>query len=80
MLVIMKGLPSSYNINISTIHEAQNAKELCLFANAASEVDLFSVQYCTICLFFDHSTSTMAAAGTAHGDLVPDMVDQQLKI
>ena len=31
------------------------------------------VQYA---FFFDHSTSTMAAAGPARGELVPDMVDQ----
>ena len=41
----MKGLLSGYNINISTIHEAQNAKVLCLFANAAY-LDLFL--FCTI--------------------------------
>ena len=35
MLVIMKGLLSGYNIGLSTIHEAWNAKVLCLFENAA---------------------------------------------
>ena len=34
MIVIMKGLLSGYNIGLSTAHEAQNAKVLCLFANA----------------------------------------------
>jgi hypothetical protein len=34
--MIMKALLSSYNINISTTHEARNAKVLCLFAKAAS--------------------------------------------
>ena len=36
MLVIMKDLLSGYNIGPSTIHEAWNAKVLCLFAKAAS--------------------------------------------
>ena len=40
MLVIMKALLSGYNIGLSTIHEAQNAKVLCLFAKAAY-LDLF---------------------------------------
>ena len=40
MLVIMKALLSGYNIGLSTIHEARNAKVLCLFAKAAY-LDLF---------------------------------------
>ena len=71
MLVIMRGLLSGYNIDPSTIHEAWNAKVMCLFENAAY-LDLFSVQYA---FFSDHSTSTMAAAGPARGELVPNMVD-----
>jgi hypothetical protein len=69
----MKGLLSGYNIYLSCIDEAQNAKVLCLFENAAYLDLLF---FCTICIFFDHSKSTMAAAGPARGELVPDMVDQ----
>ena len=72
MLVIMKGLLSGYNIDLSCIDEAQNAKVLCLFANAVY-FGLFFVQYA---YFFDHSTSTMAAAGPSPSELVPDMVDQ----
>ena len=49
MLVTMKDLLSGYNIDLSTIHEAQNAKVLCLFTNAAS-IGPFFVQYCTMCL------------------------------
>ena len=45
MLVIMKALLSGYNIGLSTIHEAWNAKVLCLFAKAAY-LDLFI--FCTI--------------------------------
>ena len=67
----MKGLISGYNIDPSTTHEAQNAKVTRLFKNDASSGTFF-VQYA----FFDHSTSTMAAAGPARGELVPDMVDQ----
>ena len=44
MMVIMKGLLSGYNINLSIIDEAQNAKVLCLFENPAY-LDLFSIQY-----------------------------------
>ena len=44
MLVIMKGLLSGYNIGLSTIHEAWNAKVLCLFAKAAY-LDLFFTRY-----------------------------------
>ena len=40
MLVITKDLLSGYNIGLSIIHKAQNAKVLCLFANAAY-LDLF---------------------------------------
>ena len=72
MLVITKGLLSGYNIALSTIHEPQNAKVMCLFANAAY-YGFFFVQYA---FFFHHNTSTMAAAGPARGKLVPDMVDQ----
>ena len=36
MLVTMKALLSIYNIDPSSIHEAYNAKELCIFENAAS--------------------------------------------
>ena len=73
MLVIMKALLSGYNINIKTIHEAQNAKVLCLFANAAY-LDLFI--FCTILYNMPFFRSTMAAAGPSRGELVPDMVDQ----
>ena len=45
MLVIMKALLSGYNIDSTTIHEARNAKVLCLFAKAAY-LDLFI--FCTI--------------------------------
>ena len=45
MLVIMKGMLSGYNIYLSTIHEARNAKVLCLFGNPAY-LDLFI--FCTI--------------------------------
>ena len=72
MLVIMKALLSGYSIDPSTIHEAQNTKVLCLFENAASSGPFF-VQYCTILYsmpFFDHSKSTMVAAGPTHGELV----------
>ena len=34
-MVIMKALLSLYNIDVSTIHEAQNAEELRLFENPA---------------------------------------------
>ena len=37
---------------------------------------LSGLVFCTIYLFSEHSTSTMAAAGPAHGKLVPNMVDQ----
>ena len=40
VLVIMKALLSLYNIDLSTVHEAQNAKVLCLFENPAY-FDLF---------------------------------------
>ena len=40
------------------------------------ELTFFSVQYCTICFFFDHSKSTMAAAGPACGELLHNMVDK----
>ena len=33
MIVIMKGLLSLYNIDLSIIHKAQNAKVLCVFKN-----------------------------------------------
>ena len=69
----MKGLLSGYNIDPSCIDEAQNAKVLCLFENPAYLDLLFFVQYA---FFFDHSTSTMAAAGPVRGELMPDMVDQ----
>ena len=36
MLVIMKALLSFYNIDPWSIHEAWNAKDLCLFENDAS--------------------------------------------
>ena len=72
MLVIMKALLSGYSIDLSPIHEAHNAKVLCLFANPA----YFNLFLYNMPLFFDHSTSTMAAAGPARGELVPDMVDQ----
>ena len=35
MMVIMKALLLLYNIDLSTIHEAQIAKVLCLFGNPA---------------------------------------------
>ena len=35
MMVIMKGLLSFYNRDLLTIHEAQNAKVLCVFENPA---------------------------------------------
>ena len=72
MLVMMKGLLSGYNIDSRSICEARNAKVLCLFEKAALSGPFFY----NIVLFFDHSTSTMAAAGPARGELVPDMVDQ----
>ena len=73
MLVIMKALLSGYNIGLSTIHEAWNAKVLCLFAKAAY-LDLFI--FCTVLYNMHFFRSTMAAAGPARGELVPDMVDQ----
>ena len=73
MLVIVKGLLSGYNIDLSTIHKAWNAKVMCLFKNPAYLDLLFFVQYA---FFFDHSTSTMAAAGPVRGEFMPDMVDQ----
>ena len=77
MLVIMKALLSGYNIGSSTIHEAHNEKVLCLFAKAAY-LDLFYSRYSIVqyAFFSDHSKSTMAAAGPARGELVPDMVNQ----
>ena len=44
MMVIMKVLLLLYNIKSSTIHEAQNAKELCVFENTAFIPFIF-VQY-----------------------------------
>ena len=41
MMVIMKALFSLYNIEPSTIHEARNAKELCLFANGDCRISTF---------------------------------------
>ena len=76
MLVIMKALLSGYNTDdqLSTKLEMQRC---CASLQMLSRVDLFVfVQYCTICLFFDHSTSTMAAAGPTRGELVPNMVKQ----
>ena len=69
----MKALLSGYNIDPSTIHEAQNVKVLCLFENPTYLDLLFFVQYA---FFPDHSTSTMAAAGPDRGKLEPDMVKQ----
>ena len=69
----MKGLLSGYNINILTIHEAWNAKVLCLFANAAYLELLF---LSTVLYNMPFFRSTMAAAGPARGELVPAMVDQ----
>jgi hypothetical protein len=69
----MKGLLSGNNIDSSCIDEARNAKVLCLFENPAYLDLLFFVQYA---FFFDHSTSTMAAAGPVRGELMPNMVDQ----
>ena len=73
MLVIMKALLSGYNIGSSTIHEARNAKVLCLFAKAAY-LDLLFLS--TVLYNMHFFRSTMAAAGPARGELVPDMVDQ----
>ena len=42
MVVITKALLSLYNIEISTIHEAKNAKEMCVFENSASGGPFFS--------------------------------------
>ena len=44
----------------------------------AAYLDLFYSRYSIVqyAFFFDHSKSTMAAAGPARGELVPDMVDQ----
>ena len=41
ILVIIKALLLLYNIDLLSIHETWNAKELCVFENAASGVDLF---------------------------------------
>ena len=71
--MIMKGLLSSYNINTLTIHEAWNAKVLCLFAKAASSGPFV---FCTILYNMHFFRSTMAAAGPARGELVPAMVYQ----
>ena len=71
--MIMKGLLSGYNINILTIHEAWNAKELCLFAKAAYLELLF---LSTVLYSMHFFRSIMAAAGPARGELVPGMVDQ----
>ena len=73
MLVIMKGLLPGYNINISTMHEARNAKVLCLFAKAAY-LDLFI--FCTILYNMHFFRSTMAAVGSARSELVTDIIDQ----
>jgi hypothetical protein len=73
VVMIMKDLLSSYNINILTIHEAWNAKVLCLFAKAASSGPFV---FCTILYNMHFFRSTMAAAGPARGELVPAMVDQ----
>ena len=73
MIVIMKALHSGYNINISTIYKAQNAKEFCIFGNPAyfSLLFLYNVP-----ISFRSPTSTMVAAGPVAGELVPDIVDQ----
>ena len=73
MLVMMKGLLSFYYIDISNIHETQNAKELCLFENPAYFSFFF---FCTICLFSRSPTSTMVTASPAPSKLVPSMIDQ----
>ena len=36
MMAIVKALLSFFNIDLSTVHGAKNAKVLCLFKNAAS--------------------------------------------
>ena len=68
MMMIMKALLSLYNIESSTINEAQSVKELCVFENPASSWLLF-IQYAS---FFDHSTSTMVTAGPAPGEFTSD--------
>ena len=55
--MIMKGLLSGYSINILTIHEARNAKVLCLFENAA---------YLEL-LFFEYSIVQYAFPSIDHG-------------
>ena len=50
MMVITKALLLLYNIDPSTIHEAQNATVWCVFENPASK----GIFLCTICLFFYH--------------------------
>ena len=69
MVVIMKALLSLYNIDISTIHEAWNTKELCVFENAAS-IGHFSWH------IFLSQTSTMAAARPIPGSWCPIGLNQ----
>ena len=76
MLVVMKALLSGYNIDPRIIYEAWNAKVLCLLENAASSWPLFLYNIVKYSFLFDHSKSTIAAAGPTRSELVPDMVDQ----
>ena len=74
MIVIMKAPLLLHNIELSTTHEGQNAKVLCVFENPAS-IPLFFVQYAYL---FDHSTSPMAAAGPTPGEFTPNRVERWL--
>ena len=69
MMMIMKALLSLYNIDPSTIQQAQNAKVLCVFENPAY-LFLYNMP------IFLPPTSTMAAADPAPGELAPNVVNQ----
>ena len=74
MSVITKDLFSVYKIQKAFTELIM--RRCCASPKMLSQVDLFFVQYCTICILFDHSKSTMAAAGPTRGELVPNMVKQ----
>ena len=69
MMVIVKALLSLYSIKLSTIHEAWNAKELCVCKNPALS-GLFLLYNTPL---FYHRNS-MAAASPSPGELTTDRV------
>ena len=67
----MKALLFIYNIEVSIIHEAWNAKDLCIVKNSGSD------WLGPLADFASSLAATMMAAGPVLGKLVPDRVDQQ---